>query len=188
MQPQLHIPAIRIKKAYTAGGEYVIANSNDRREYVGYLHTYPNGAVYSGDTYTSDSVELLMVPKEYFNSAYNGIYYKLTRFAFFNYIDPQHYIVTPTAKDRQKGVIKRYFVCKRNEDIIIEIDSKQIQAINVSNKRGIHARVWKPFTLEWTISGNPDEVYRANERVISFASRKNPAIRAYLTDLLEFYE
>jgi len=188
MLPQLHMPPSQIKKAYTAGGEYIIANVNDRREYVGYLHIYPNGAVYSGDKYTSDSIELLLVPTQYFNSQYNGTYFKLTRAAFYNHTDPRHYMFEPTKDDRKKGVVKRYFACKRNEDIIIEVDSKQVQAANVSNKKGINARIWRMISLEWTISGNTNEVQRANNRVISVASRKVPYIRTYLADLLEFYQ
>lgn len=188
MLPQLHMPPSTITKSYTTGGEYIIANIKDRQEYIGYFHIYPNGAIYSGDKYTSDSIELKKVPPEYFSSPLNGTYFKLSNKAFFNHVDPQYYTPSPTANDRKLGVIPRYFACKRNEDVIIEIDLQQARRANKANKKGINKWVWNVVSIEWTISGNEDQVRKANKRVTSFMSRKVPFLSIYLTNLLEFHQ
>jgi len=187
MLPQLHTPAYKIKKGYTPGQEYIIVASQD--EYIGFFHTYPNGAIYSGDTFTRGSLQLERVTRSFFASRSNLIYRQLSKLEFYNHLDPVFYIAKPTAKEIETGVMTRFICQKRNEpQRIMEIDRTQATNSNAQNRKGIDLNLWNIVSIEWTIRGKQEHVRTVNDRVLAFMERKMPGLRNYLFDSLEFYQ
>ena len=185
MLPQLYTPKYKLKRGYTEGNEYIVRNTNEN--YTGLYHIYPNGAIYSNGELTTDSVELI---RNVFNDNPNNLtYFTLRNLSFDRYVYPVFYSAMPTPDDYRVGIVLRYFAQKINEpNTIIEIDSKQAKSANRSNKVGINRYIWNIQVIEWTISGNSEQVSKANKKVLSFTEQRMPGIHNYLTDPLEFYK
>jgi hypothetical protein len=187
MIPQIQSPAYKIRKGYTDGNEYIIRGTNT--EYIGFYHIYPNGGIFSGDTYRTDSVELLRLSAPFFKNPDNLKYYNIKKLKFDKHIDPVFVLPQPTANDYKNGFLKRFIAQKINEpDQILEISKDQASKANNSNKPGIDLRVWNVVALEWSISGPMDAVRKANDRVLSYTERRMPGIVLYLSNSLEFYK
>lgn len=185
MLPQLYTPKYKLKRGYTEGNEYIVRNTNDN--YIGLYHIYPNGAIYSNAELTTDSVELI---RNVFNDNPNNLtYFTLRSLTFDRYKYPVFYITMPTPDDYKVGTVTRYFAQKINEpNIIIEIDAKQAKSANRSNKVGINRYIWNVQSIEWTISGNTEQVIKANTKVLTFTEQRMPGISTYLYDPLEFHK
>jgi len=185
LYPQPYTPKYKIQRGFTEGNEYIIRNTNEN--YVGLYHIYPNGAIYSNGELTADSVELI---RNLFNDSPNNLtYFTLRNLTFDRYRYPVFYLPLPTDDDYKIGILTRYFAQKINEpDVIIEIDSKQAKSANRSNKVGINRYIWNVQAVEWTITGDTEQVTKANKKVLSFSEQRIPGITMYLYNLLEFHK
>jgi hypothetical protein len=185
MLPQRNIPKYKITRGYTSGGEYIVKNTTE--DYIGFYHIYPNGAIYSNNELLRSSVEL--VRSRSLTSATSKLYYSIKKLTFDKHVLPVFHMPVITDENRNRGTVSRYFAQKINEpQLIIEIDFKQAKAANRSNKVGINRNIWNVINIEWTISGDIDQVRKANNKVLTYASRTIPGIDMYLTDLLEFHK
>jgi len=187
MIPQLQTPAYKIRKGYTDGNEYIIRGTNT--EYVGFYHIYPNGGIFSGDMYRSDSIELLRLSAPFFKNQNNLQYFSIKKLKFDKHADPVFEMPVPTSNDYNNGFIKRFIAQKINEpDQILEITKAQASKANNSNKPGIDLRIWNVVALEWSISGPRDSVRKSNDRVLAYTERTMPGLSLYLSNSLEFYK
>ena len=183
---------------FTSGKELMTADSF--KEYVGPYHKYPNGAIYSGGGYTDESVHLIQYTRaleksELINSTEkvlsenNSIYFNLTETRFNNYREPYYYYPDVIQADYDKAFITRYFIQKINDKKnITEVDSVDFDSYNNMNKVGIDSGIYSRMKLDWSISGNLEDVRKVNRKVLISKEREMPGIMDYLSDLDEFHK
>ena len=175
---------------YTNGKEYVIGNvPNALVEYFGFYYTTKKGDAYVGaDPKKLPRVRLRTIPKSAFDPE-NITYFITTNSQFDRYSYPKYYYPRPTAQDYQVGFIKRRFVKKFNEDIIIEIQPKpKGPKLNNTNSPGINSNQWYETSIDWNISAIIEDSVRANKRILETANRRMPGLKFYLNDLDEFHK
>lgn len=101
----------------------------------------------------------------------------------FNNIKVIAHIPTPTDADYKKGYIVRHFVQKANDESapIFEIKKQGLTKFN-SNP------FYLTTSLDWRLTGTPEEIKTSNSISIKLASEKLPKIQLYLPNLLQFYK
>lgn len=101
----------------------------------------------------------------------------------FNQVNIISYIPTPTDEDYKIGYITRYFLQKSNDKdgIIYEIRKKTISKFSNNS-------FYIVTSLDWRLTGEPDEVKTSNSASIRLASEDIPKISLYLPNLLQFYK
>jgi hypothetical protein len=185
MARPIYTPPEKIKTSlYTSGKEWMVTDTN--KEYIGLYHQYPNNSTYTEAQFNEQSLELVAyVPA--METEFGGVYYKLTKKRFNNYITPEYYYPTPSVQDYERANMIRYFVRQRNNiSHIMEIDEESYNNINRKNKPGIDAGRYRKTSIQWSITGPIDSVQSANERVMRNSDFDN--ITEYLTNPLEFYK
>jgi len=91
------------------------------------------------------------------------------------------HVPSPTEADYKKGYIKRYFVQKVNDtnSYIFEIDTNIYEVYSTSE-------LYSAAMILWKISGDSDEIKKANQASIKTAFDKIPKLKNYLPNLLQF--
>lgn len=104
-----------------------------------------------------------------------------------------------TESERQKGVMTRYFLFKRNElstKLPIEVNKTQADTYPVSNY-GINQYLYELVEIPWKISGPEFDVIEngilkipgvanTNKRIVEKYSKKFPILKRVLTNFREF--
>jgi hypothetical protein len=88
------------------------------------------------------------------------------------------------------GVIKRYFVQKKNAPLntIVEIDESQFNNISENNSRtNIDPNLYSSVSILWRISGNSEYVKNFNRRQIKESEDVFVGLEKFLKNILEFY-
>ena len=187
------------------------------QEYIGPYHVYPNGAIYSGAEYTDESVQLMPyapqvnpapriddvitpdrfsrtrevtdTPERPLRSENNTIYFQLTKRRFDLHYQPKAFFPLPTERDRQRGILRRFFVQRINDMAdITEVSAQEFDKFNKANNPGVDAGLYRRKAIEWTIEGPPDQVTKVNERVVLTAESEMNGIVNYLTDYTELHK
>ena len=188
---------------YTEGKEYMFPDT--LKEYVGLYHTYPNGAVYSGASF-SKKYSNVLVPysiatepatlvdekgamTESTGSLNNSIYLRITGTRFNQYRKPQFYYPIVTEKDYKRGSIMRHFAQHvSNPGNITEITEEEFIRINTDNRRGIDQDVHFYIKIPWSITG-PLQLCRERNAANTLAAEDIfPGILDYLSDPDEFHK
>ncbi len=170
----------------TNGFKYMLKNGTN---YIGRYHLYED-LPYTGASHDSNSVELL----SFTNKRDIILYNQLNNIE--KHTNPISYIPTPTEKDYDNMFFIRYFVKKRNEDKIIEVDSKQYKTLTVKNK-GLLDAYYAGMELEWKIKGPQNDVYRnniliehgiedTNKKTINMKTKDFPGLDKLFNNYLEF--
>jgi hypothetical protein len=91
------------------------------------------------------------------------------------------HIPTPSEKDYKNGYIKRYFIQKVNDANahIFEISDDTFQVY-------VNSDFFSAVVIFWKISGDSDEIRKANKASIKTAFEKIPNLKNYLPNLLQF--
>jgi hypothetical protein len=91
------------------------------------------------------------------------------------------HVPSPIEADYKRGYIKRYFVQKVNDvnSYIFEIDTNIYQ-------RYVSSELYSAVMILWKISGDSDEIKKANQASIKTAFDKIPKLKNYLPNLLQF--
>lgn len=185
----------------TTGKEWMDADTY--KEYIGLYHSYPNGAVYSEASFSERS-RLLMPYAEQTEptglvdesgneasdaeSINNSIYFQITERRFNRHRSPTFYYPTPTTQEYEIGFMQRFFVRKKNEGGIVEINISDFNAANRKNEPGIDLGIYQREKIQWSIAGAVDDARKANLRVLQAAEVRMPGITQYLSDLDEFHK
>lgn len=184
MRRPIYTPASKIKTGYTTGKEYV--TSNDRLEYKGPFHVYPNGTVYTGSA-PNKAMKQLLIYTSVYNDPNTSTYAKITGRQYNNHVAPTYYYPRPTPSDYRAGFIDRFFVQKINEpDFIREVSQNTYKQINSSNRRGINLDLYRRMQLKWLIVGDTDVIESTNKRIVQLMNPAMPGIIEYLSNLTEF--
>lgn len=99
----------------------------------------------------------------------------------FKKVTIKPFIPTPTEDDYNVGYIRRYFIQRANDknSIVYEINEKSFTTF-------FENTLFIAISLNWKISGSDDEIKVINDKVIRYASKKLPAVKLYLPNLLQF--
>jgi hypothetical protein len=186
---KLYYPAEEItNNLYTFGSELM---TDDNVEYIGPFHRYITGEVYTGTAWDSKTSRKLVAFKE---QSKTTIYNTLKPNIQLKHVSPIRVAPQITSADISRGSIQRYFICKQNETIVLEIDEAQY---NKWGNNQIDNKIYNAIRIEWTITGPIQDSQKGNVLIpgvatkntqqIKVATRSNPAIATILTNPLEFY-
>ena len=152
-----YIPKNKIQtNLYTPGQEYTYVNQ-PKSFYVGYYHKLYNGKYYSGRTPNSTDIkELTQVNK---NTLGEDPGYEKPLISSTPYSP-----ILPTPQDYQNREFIRYFVCRRNEPLFIEINKDTFNKYKQKDPT-VSWKLYKPFSLFWVLTGDINQVAQTNKNV-----------------------
>lgn len=160
---------------YTQGGEWMF---EDGEEYIGPYHTYSTGEVFSGSRYnTSLSKKLirfvdLSVQSFSKKFQYDSIRTSEIEEAYF----PTYSKVTPTLDNYSNGYVDRFFVKRKHQDFISEVDSKVYSQTQ--------STLFEKTKIRWKLTGiNAVDV---NITQVRKAEKTIEGISNYITNYSEF--
>lgn len=156
-----YIPKNKIKtNLYTSGQEYTYienkSNWQTKSFYIGYYHTLYNGKSYSGRTPNDINVkEIIKVNSKLGEDP--------------NYEKPiplstPYSPLLPTPQDYKNGEFIRYFICRRNQPMFVEISKDSFNKYKQKDPT-ISWKLYKPFSLFWVLTGDINQVAQTNKKV-----------------------
>jgi hypothetical protein len=164
---------------YTKGKEY----SLNGYEYIGYYHL-ADGVPFSEFMPSASSRKLYPYKGGMAGMIYDRIkpdYLKLDTF-----IEPYQAPLNITAQQYQAGKIIRYFLKKRNENIIYEINKEMVG--KVGKEGGFDDMLYQLVKLDWMISTNgaTNELLNFNARSLHSANLEMPGLKDKIVNLYEY--
>lgn len=164
---------------YTKGKEY----SLDGVEYIGYYHI-SNSVPYS--EYKPSTTSRKLYP--YKSSDASMIYDKLKPeyLKLDTYNPPYQAPLLLTAAQYESGKITRYFLKKRNENIIYEINKNMVGKLG--SEGGIDDIMYQLTSMDWMISinGISYELINFNTKSLAIADLEMPGVRNKITSMYEY--
>ena len=175
---------------YTPGKQWMTANNV---EYIGAYHKYLTGEVYTKAHWQPDQSAILIPYIDQTIPNKNISYIKLKPEIQLARISPTPYNVAVTVTDYKRRILQRFFIKKRNDNAIIEIDKQQFDAWKsdqIDKKLYVAIEIaWHIAPIEDTTNGITNEigVTTRNQIQIQLAAKTIPEIATYLTNPLQFY-
>jgi len=175
---------------YTTGKEYMTL---DNVEYIGPLHRYITGEIYTESSWNSKLSKKLITYVENVNTA-DETYKSLQPTLNVTFATPSTITPQPTKSEILDGKMKRYFIKRKNDANVMEVDSNQYNnwLTNVIDKK-----MYDGVELTWFIGGTIQDEQRHginiagvttnNSKQRSYASRIIPGLSEKLANLLELY-
>lgn len=182
---------------YTNGGEFIF--KSNLQPYTGFYFVDKNNNVYTGKTYTSNSVELL---RRNSNTSTNSNIVFDSKYASLNpktlpplVITPD--FVQPTNTDYNNGFMTRFIlkptISSQINDFIEVRSDKYISVIQDGDAKVLY----KSVSLIWKLTGPLYDVYKDNIRILpgiidsnkkslAEAEKFIPNLSLYFTDFLQF--
>jgi hypothetical protein len=89
----------------------------------------------------------------------------------------------PTEDDYKFGEFTRYFTVRVNQPIFIEVSEDTYNEYVKNQTKKLYV-LYKPFSLKWVLTGNFDDVYRANKTsvLVTEQSEKIIGLQEYLLE------
>lgn len=164
---------------YTKGKEY----SLNGVEYVGYYHT-DYGVAYSYPTPSADSRRLYPYRIDKSVLTYDRIKPDYLNLATF--IEPYYAPPIITSQQYQAGRTVRYFLKKRNENIIFEINKDMSKRMGAQS--GFDNIMYQLVRMEWMVSANgiTNELLAFNARSLAVADKEMPGLKSKVNSLFEY--
>lgn len=182
---------------YTNGGDFIF--KSNLQPYIGFYFVDKNNNVYTGKTYTSNSVELL---RRNPNTSTNSNIVFDSKYASLNPKTLPPLVITPdfiqpTNADYNNGFMTRFIlkptISSQINDFIEVRSDKYISVVQDGDAKVLY----KSINLVWKLTGPLYDVYRdnirilsgiidSNKRSLSEAEKTMPNLSLYLTDLLQF--
>ena len=158
----VYIPKNKVKSnLYTSGGEFVYVSTNE--EYIGDYHELYNGKFFTGATPNSiNPKELQLIqtsPPTNSDFLSNNIYSPLL----------------PTPQDYKNGEFIRYFICRRNQALFVEIDKATFTKYQQKDST-VSWKLYKPFSLFWVLTGDINQVAQTNKNVTELTEVKEQVL------------
>ena len=191
---KLYYPSSQIvPNLYTNGREFETLTG---APYVGFYHTYEDGSILTGSTYTPGvSIPLRKMNlnlEEGDSLTYNSVISDVTSF-----VAPKIFRPFPTLDDYMEGQISRYFCRRRNFALyydIIEISPEQFDSYG-SLDTGIDYNLYQVINLTWKLTGplitstvdgiEVPSISLTNKSTVELTDKILPGLAQYLTDYLE---
>lgn len=173
-----YIPKNRIQtNLYTAGEEFYSPGVNPN--YIGYYYKLYTGEYFTGKNPDDKPNNTLLLIEEYnipepkiknkvsiVNNLENLTYGILSGTDLnFTTSTPQLFFTQPTEQDYQLGEFRRYFCKKRNEFTYLEISQSDYDNL-VQQSPTINFKMWAPFNIPWTLTGEEKQVYYINRNIV----------------------
>jgi hypothetical protein len=146
-----YIPKNKVKSnLYTQGGEFMYASTKEL--YIGNYHELSTGKFFTGATPNSlNKQELLLKTSD-------------NKSNFSNQSITPSSPLFPTPQDYKNGEFVRYFICRRNEPLFVEIDKANFTKYQQKDPT-ISWKLYKPFSLFWVLTGDINQVAQTNKNV-----------------------
>lgn len=209
---RIYYPDSQIKKGlFTKGEEWMTLD--DWKEYIGLYHIYEStGEVFTeSEWHPTKSKQLVKFKRK------SPEYYRYVDLVNYTIIDgqktevygpikldrysaPRAVLREPDLVEKEKGLMTRYFLFKRNEKNTkkpIEIDKNQADTYPTLNY-GINQYLYELVEIPWKIEGPEFDVMgidgilktpgvvNTNERIVKDFSRKFPILESVLTNYRQF--
>jgi hypothetical protein len=169
----MYFPKNKIKtNLYTTGREFVYVDDNF--PFTGYYYSLYNGKYFEGKSPTKGNREIIPVSTlpEGENTGNQPDYIvdsgdkKLAYIIETNQtqILPLPFYPQPTEKDYTTGQFRRYFCKKVNENIFLEINKTDYNALFNKDSNYVFS-LYTPLYLYWYLTGDKDQVATINKRV-----------------------
>jgi hypothetical protein len=153
-----YIPKNKIKSnLYTQGKEFIYASTQEL--YTGYYHELYNGKFFTGATPNSLNKQELL-PKLSDNKSNAS-----------NLPSTSYSPLLPTPQDYKNGEFVRYFICRRNAPLFIEINKANFDRYKQKDPT-ISWKLYKPFSLFWVLTGDINQVAQTNKNVTELTETK----------------
>ena len=137
---------------YTPGKQLM---TTDNVEYIGAYHKYLTGEVYTKARWEPD-VSIILIP--YIDQTIpnkNMTYFKLKPEIQLARIGITSHNVVVTATDYNRGILQRFFIKKRNDNTIIEINKQQFNAWKSDR---IDKKLYIAMEIAWYIAGPANDI------------------------------
>ena len=175
---------------YTPGKQWMTTNNV---EYIGLYHKYLTGEVYTKPQWQPDISVILIPYIDNIISNKNMPYSKLKPEIQLSRTSPTAHNVVATVNDYRRGLLQRFFIKKRNDNAIIEINKQQF---DLWKSDEIDKKLYIAIEIAWYIAGPIHDITSGitvlgvatlNLQQIKLAAKTIPEIATYLTDPLQFY-
>ena len=189
---------------YTNGEEFITdLNNPNGSKYTGYYWKTSDGSFFSGQTPQDTPIVRLFrlltsTDPNSFNTAnptvdINIISSAEVQVSLSDYVRLKrentaqkvflHTYSPTTQQDYQTGEFRRYFCKKTNEIIYLEISKETFDKL-INQDSQILWQLYQPFNLPWLLTGNKENVYKANRNTTELVSVKQrlPMLSKYLKD------
>lgn len=196
---------------YTSGGEWMLIDT--WQNYTGFYHLYiSTNEVFTEESWHPTKSKKLVPFKKFRNESYfqyiDLVNYKVIDgekrelygpVKYNRFTAPVATVRNLTDKEKQTGIMKRYFVFKRNEPASrfpIEIDKLQADTYSTANY-GINQYLYHLEEIPWKVQGpefdivengivKTSGVFNTNKRIVEKYSKKFPILMKVLTNFREF--
>jgi hypothetical protein len=183
-----------ISSGFTNGGDFIIKSNG--QSYSGYYFTTTDNKFYTGQTWTSNSVELESVSQSSNTNIFGGIYSTLNPNSLPKTAFTADFII-PTQQDYNNGYFIRFVlkptISTRLNDFI-EVKSDKYNQVIQSNDL---QTLYKFANVTWKLTGPLHDTYKdniriasgiidTNKRSIQEAEKFIPNLSLYFTDLIQF--
>jgi hypothetical protein len=147
--------------------------------YVGPYYKLYNGKYFSGRTPNDPNTQ------ELFPVAPDGLPLR------GNKTTPTFYSpLLPTPQDYQNGEFVRYFICRLNQPLFIEINKTTFDKYKQKDPT-ISWKLYKPFSLFWVLTGDINQVAQTNKNITELTEQneKVDGLSIYLKeDWTQYYK
>jgi len=193
----MYYPKSQVKtNLYTNGGEYITVNTN--QEYKGFYWVNSKNQVFSGktpqykpsvrltklNTEHSEEPDTLKKTSDWVEILPNGI--SQTKAG----LSPNKYYPSPSEDQYRVGEFTRFFTKKTNQNIYYEISHDDYTKIQ-NRDDSIKWQLYQGIQLKWILSGDKEEVYKANRNVVRITelTQKLPGFsKIFRKEYLQFYK
>lgn len=192
----MYIPISNIvSNGYTNGGEFIF--KSNFQPYTGFYFIDKNNNVYTGETYTNSSVELLRIDIPSNQSPNSDPIYVSLDPKILPPLSIEPDFIQPTENDYNNGYFTRFILKPTISTLIndfIEVNfDKYVSVVERSDARILY----KSVGLAWKLTGLKHDLYKnnirispgiidSNKRSITEAEKTLPNLSLYFTDLTQF--
>jgi hypothetical protein len=156
-----YFPKNKIKtNLYTRGQEFIFLTTKEN--YTGYYHKLYNGKFFTGKTPNDPNLAELISLIRSSNQINSDAAIQT---------NPGFYPLAPTSQDYKNGEFVRYFICRRNQPLFVEINKATFTQY-VQKDSTVSWRLYKPFSLFWVLTGDINQVAQTNKNVTEFTEQK----------------
>jgi hypothetical protein len=154
-----YIPKNKIQtNLYTNGKEFILLKNNS--DYTGPYYKLYNGKYFTGNTPNDPNTQ------EIFPTAPDGLPLRGSKTTPTSYSP-----LLPTPQDYKNGEFIRYFVCRRNQPLFVEINKATFDQYTQKDP-AVSWKLYKPFSLFWVLTGDINQVAQTNKNVTELTEVK----------------
>jgi hypothetical protein len=174
-----YYPKNKIQTGLYSNGEYTLVSGG--QVYKGPYYKLYNGKYFTGQTPNSPTTQEI-IPIEGTDNTYKHSGGKSSSIPYSPLL--------PTPQDYKNGEFIRYFVCRRNQSLFVEINKTTFNQYQQKDPT-ISWKLYKPFSLFWVLTGDINQVAQTNKNVTKLieAQEQVEGLSIYLKeDWTQYYK